>query len=223
VTCAALLFDLDGTLVDSRADIAEALRAALVDEGFAALGESAVVPLIGDGARVLVERALALQGVTAPEARGRTLAAFERRYAEHPCRHTRLLPGALEALAVAPNGLVTNKTRALTLLVLDGLGVAARFGAEAIYAGGDGPLKPAPDGVLRAAAALGFPLPDPRVWLVGDGPQDVAAGKRAGCFTVVVPGIGSLERVRAEGPDLYAESLVEVAALAREARRLTSA
>jgi phosphoglycolate phosphatase len=209
--CAALLFDLDGTLVDSRADIAEALATALVEEGFAAIAESDIVPMIGDGARLLVERALARQGITSPEARARTLAAYERRYAARPCHFTRLLPGAIPALSIAPNGLVTNKTRAVTLLVLEALGVASRFAPAAIYAGGDGPLKPAPDGVQRAAAALGFPLPDRRVWLVGDGPQDVAAGKAAGCFTVAVPGIGSLERVRAEGPDLFVESLVELA------------
>jgi phosphoglycolate phosphatase len=178
-----------------------------VDAGFEPLSVAQVVPMVGDGARVLVERAL---GPARANAVDRVLGGFQRHYAARPCVHTKLLPGALEALdRGVPNGLVTNKPRAITLLVLDGLGIANRFGT--IYAGGDGPLKPAPDGVRRAAESLGVDVAT--TWLVGDGPQDILAGRAAGAFTVAVRGdgaFGSEERVLAAGPDLVLPSLAQL-------------
>ena len=175
----------------------------------------AVIPLIGDGARILVERALRSGGAE-PEVSlvDRTLAVFSERYSECPVAHTTLLPGAQEALSIGlPAALVTNKPRAVTLLVLEGLGIAAAFGA--IYAGGDGPLKPAPDGLRAVAAQLG--VAPAEAWMIGDGPQDVLAGRAAGTFTIAVPGIAERERVLAAGPDLVVSSLHDVAQLARRA------
>ncbi len=174
--------------------------------------------MIGDGARALVARALAAGGEPADAHDAalleRMLSLFMQHYAENPVVHTRLLPGAREALALGlPCALVTNKPRAVSLLVLEQLGIAGAFGA--VFAGGDGPLKPAPDGVYAVAETLG--VPPERAWLVGDGPQDVLAGRAAGCFTVAVPGIAERERVLAAEPDLVVESLLDVAGLAREA------
>jgi phosphoglycolate phosphatase len=176
----------------------------------------AVIPLIGDGARLLVERALRCDG-TEPDAPlvDRTLAIFGERYAERPVVNTTLLPGAREALSLGlPAALVTNKPRAVTLLVLESLGISASFGA--IYAGGDGPLKPAPDGLLAVAAQLGVAPSD--AWMIGDGPQDVLAGRAAGTFTIAVPGIAERGRVLAAGPDLVVGSLHDVAQLALRKR-----
>jgi phosphoglycolate phosphatase len=206
----AILFDLDGTLVDSRRDIAEALGDALVAHGRERLPLERVLPLIGDGPRLLVQRALgaphddALVSVV--------LATFRARYRERPCTHTTLLPGAREAIAAAPlAAVVTNKQRDVSVLVLEALGIAARFGA--VWGGDDGPMKPAPDGVLAVLAKLGVA---PReAWMVGDGPQDVGAGRAAGCFTVAVPGIAERDRVLAAEPDLVVESLHDVARLCR--------
>jgi phosphoglycolate phosphatase len=167
--------------------------------------------MIGDGARVLVARALGADAANAALLE-RTLSAFLEAYALAPCAHTTLLPGAREALALAlPRALVTNKPRSITMLILEGLGLADAFGA--IYAGGDGPLKPNPNGVLVTAAQLGVPATT--VWLVGDGPQDVLAGHAAGCFTIAVPGIAAREDVLAANPDLVVESLLDVALLVR--------
>lgn len=184
--------------------------------------------MIGDGARVLVERALAVDGAAPPDGRvaeatpGASLdevsALFVERYAARPVVHTALLPGAREALALGlPAAVVTNKPRAITRLVLERLGVAGSFGA--VFAGGDGPLKPSPHGVRAAAAALGAPVES--AWMIGDGPQDVLAGRAAGCFTIAVPGIAARERVLAAGPHLVVASLHDVARLARAS--LTSA
>ncbi|MBX3223995.1 MAG: HAD hydrolase-like protein [Labilithrix sp.] len=241
--CRALLFDLDGTLVDSRRDIAAALNVALEAVGRAPLPLEAIVPMIGDGARTLVARALAhdelagggsgsggralapTAGASAASvgAEGDALldevaALFVRSYAERPVVHTALLPGAREALALGlPAALVTNKPRAVSVLVLEALGVASAFGA--VFAGGDGPLKPSPDGVRAAAAALGVPIEG--AWMIGDGPQDILAGRAAGCFTIAVPGIADRARVLAADPHLVVASLHDVARLARAS--LTSA
>lgn len=215
----ALLFDLDGTLVDSRRDIADACNAALAAHDRPALPIEAILPMVGDGARALVARALAASEAL-PFGPPRTealvddvFAAFKARYLAHPCVHSVLLPGAREVLEEArrdalPCALVTNKPRDVTLALLAALGIADAFAA--VWGGGDGPLKPAPDSVLATIARLGVSARD--AWMIGDGPQDIGAGKGAGCFTVAVPGIAERERLLASGPDLVCESLHDLRA-----------
>jgi phosphoglycolate phosphatase len=212
---AALLFDLDGTLVDSKRDIADAVCAALTSVGRAPLPVETIVPMIGDGARALIARALG-PDANDVELLERTLSCFQQAYAARPCVHTTLMRGAREALAIdVPRAVVTNKPRAITQLVLESLGIASAFGA--LYAGGDGPLKPAPDGMLTAAKALGVPVA--QAWVVGDGPQDVLAGHAAGCFTVAVPGIAERSRVLGAQPHVVLASLEELPALVEPALR----
>jgi phosphoglycolate phosphatase len=200
----ALVFDLDGTLVDSTRDIAEALNAALVEVGRVPRPIEEIAAMIGDGARMLVVRGL---GSATDELVDRVLTAFQRAYAARPCVHTTLMPGARDVLALAGRcGLLTNKPRALTDLVIRGVGIEDAF--DAVFAGGDGPLKPAPDGVVAIAAALG--VPPARVWMIGDGPQDVLAGRAAGCFTVAV---GARPDTLAAAPDRVLASLHELPAL----------
>lgn len=207
----ALLFDLDGTLVDSQRDIADALNCALSGVGRAALSLEAIRPMIGDGLDALVARALGSDS-TDDVLVGRTASLFQQAYAERPCVHSKLLPGVADAIAIdLPRALVTNKTRSASMLVLESLGIAQAFGV--VYAGGDGPLKPAPDGVLAVARRLGVSAAT--AWMIGDGPQDVLAGRAAGCFTIAVPGIAERARLLAAGPDLVVESLFDVARVAR--------
>jgi phosphoglycolate phosphatase len=212
--CDALLFDLDGTLIDSRRDIAEAMNAMLVLHGRAPLAFEDVLPLIGDGARALVARALRRSGLEdlAEERERSALADFKRLYAERPCVHTTLMPGAEAALAIGPPcGIVTNKPREVTTLVIEALGIGKKI--RALWAG-DGALKPAPEGVLAVAKALG--VKPERAWMIGDGPQDILAGKAAGVFTVAVPGIAEREAVLAAKPDLVLDSLLDLPARATE-------
>lgn len=183
--------------------------------------------MIGDGARALVQRALAFERVQGPLTSGgadhdahdgalleRMVALFMKHYAERPVVHTRLLPGAREALALGlPSAVVTNKPRAISMLVLEQLGIAGSFGT--VFAGGDGPLKPSPHGVLEVVRELGVQID--HAWLIGDGPQDVLAGRAAGCFTIAVPGIADRERVLEAAPHLVVDSLLDVARLARGA------
>lgn len=170
------------------------------------------MPLIGDGARVLVARAL--EADEKDDAVDRTLAVFLAAYEASPAASTVLLPGATAALSLGlPIALVTNKPRSVTLSVLRALGIADAFAA--IFAGGDGPLKPAADGLLAVASSLSVRVED--AWLVGDGPQDVLAGRAAGCTTIAVAGIAERARVVAAGPDWMIESLVDLGALVETA------
>ena len=213
---AGLLFDLDGTLVDSRHDIADACNAALVSHGFAPRSFESIMSMVGDGARLLVMRAF---GFAADDPRlDEMVASYNRLYLASSHARTALLPGVRDVLDVCagaelPCGIVTNKQRDVTLAVLAALGIVPFF--PAIHAGGDGALKPDPGGVLEVAARLGVSAAD--AWMIGDGPQDIAAGRAAGCFTVGVPGIAERERLVASEPDLLCESMVELAAVLRGA------
>jgi phosphoglycolate phosphatase len=183
----AVLFDLDGTLVDSARDLAETLNDVLAEEGLPALTLEAVKGMIGDGGSKLIERGLAATGGDpgrAPAFLPRFLALYEPRAA----RHTRLYPDAAEALARLAEsglrlGLVTNKPQDATLNILDALDLARFFGA---VVGGDTlpERKPHPAPLLHAAARLGV-APDETV-MVGDNHHDVDAARAAGMAAVAV-------------------------------------
>jgi phosphoglycolate phosphatase len=209
----AVVFDLDGTLIDSREDIAAACNDALTRVDRAPLDVELVASFVGDGARALVTRALAVS-TGAPDAAliERALATFHTYYEAHPAVHTTVMPGArelLDALADRPVALVTNKPRGATLAVLAALGLAERFAI--VRTGSDGPLKPDPRPVLDALAWMRVPPRD--TWMVGDGVQDIRAGRGAGCHTIGVRGgiQGDARLVESE-PDLLVNSLGELVA-----------
>jgi phosphoglycolate phosphatase len=204
----AIVFDLDGTLVDSRGDIAAACNHALTAEGRAELPEATIAAFVGDGARALVSRAFgaAPDGETVE----RALAAFNLYYAAHAAVHTRWIagvPSVLAALSPLPLALSTNKPRAATMALLEALGAATRFAS--IYCGGDGPLKPSRDAIDRALAPTGVPARD--AWVVGDGVQDIAAARAAGASSIAVLGGFTAEAtLRAASPDAVIEALEEL-------------
>lgn len=210
-----VVFDLDGTLVDSRRDIAEAANFALERAGLPRLAHDELASYVGDGAPALMARAARLD--LKDERTGPLVQAFLDYYAEHPIDHTRPMPGALEALEALRGyalGVCTNKPRRTTLAVLSGLGLAPRF--DGVVAGDDLPeRKPHPAMVREAARLLGV-APSEAV-MVGDGPQDVVAGRAAGAFTIGVRGgIQAFERLSEAAPDLMIETLHELpAALSR--------
>jgi phosphoglycolate phosphatase len=204
----ALAFDLDGTLVDSRLDIAAACNHALSSAGRQTLEPAVIATFVGDGIRALLARAFRLPD-DAPELEGH-VKVLVRYYEAHPVDHTTWMPGAREALEAAahlPLALVTNKGRSVTLAVLEGLGVRSRFAF--VYAGGDGPLKPNPEPVLACARALGSEAS--ALWVVGDGAQDVGAARAAGAFAVgVLGGFSSEDALRAARPDVILRSMAEL-------------
>ncbi len=200
-----VVFDLDGTLIDSRGSIAAACNHALARAGRDELPVEVIGGFVGDGARNLVSRAFALDP-TASEVDAH-LAVFLRFYEENPIAGTRWMPGAEDAMAACEAqriALVTNKARGVTEHVLDALGIRNRFAV--VVAGGDCPLKPSPAPIERAMAAMGC---TPSVtWVVGDGIQDVAAGRAARCRTIAILGGFTADApLRASGPDVLSSTL----------------
>lgn len=196
-----VVFDLDGTLVDSCEDIAQAANHCLEAAGFPPRTRAEIRGFIGDGARHLLARASRLE--PSDPRLDLLLERFFVYYTAHAADHTRLLPGAAEALAALahlPRALCTNKPRATTLALLEWLGIASAF--DAIVAAGDVPYhKPHPAPLERIGELLG--LPCQRLVLVGDGPQDVACARAAGARSIGISEaiIVPLEVLRRAGPD----------------------
>ncbi|XKE46465.1 phosphoglycolate phosphatase [Halomonas organivorans] len=208
-------FDLDGTLVDSVPDLAAAVDAALDDLGLPPPGEARVRDWVGNGSRVLMERALAdaLGGAPEPARLEAAHARFLVRYGETPCARTRLYPGVSEALEpLARSGrrlvLVTNKPEAFIQPILRAVGIDHYF---ALCLGGDSLPRRKPDPLPLLHAAERFDVAPSRCLMVGDSRHDVAAGKAAGFRTLAVPyGYNHGEPVAASRPDAVVESLAEL-------------
>lgn len=209
----AVVFDLDGTLIDSARDIADAVNHALERAALPALPLERVKGFVGDGARSLLVRA---SGFDPADARVELLLAdFFAYYTAHGTTFTRPLPGATEALVALeprlPLALATNKARGTTEAVLAALELARYF--RVIVAGGDPPQpKPSPEPLEYIAAQLGVETRE--LVMVGDGPQDVLAGRAAGARTVAVRGgMAADERLLAAEPDAVLDSLAALPAL----------
>ncbi|MBI3391693.1 MAG: HAD hydrolase-like protein, partial [Nitrospirae bacterium] len=150
-----IIFDLDGTLIDSRVDVANAANAARASVGLASLPLETVQGYVGDGVTKLVERILPEERRNAFDA---ALAAFLEFYAAHSLDHTTLYPGVRETVETLARSrklaVVTNKRRYLTMPILEGLGIV-RFFAQVV--GGDGPLarKPSPEPLLHVLNTQG--------------------------------------------------------------------
>jgi len=204
------LFDLDGTLIDSRADLALAVNLTRADFGLPPKTEAEVVACVGEGMRLLIERAIPER----PDQWGAMLLRQRVNYLAHCLDRTTLYPGVAETLrALRAAGwhlaVVTNKPGLLTRPILEGLGISVFFGA--VVGGGDCPvLKPDPAPLLMAAAQMGVTL-DADDWMVGDNFTDMEAGRRAGvkrCFCRF--GFGQL---RGETYDLAVDSMEAFVAL----------
>lgn len=197
-----LVFDLDGTLVDSRRDLADATNALLVELGALPLPVDTVAAMVGEGAAVLVRRALTASGLdpASPGALDRFLAHYEQRLLVH----TRPYEGTREALvelhAVCPLAVLTNKPTRATRSILDGLDLAGFF--EWVV-GGDTAhgRKPDPAGLRWLMEQAGA---DPRqTMLIGDSPVDRETATRAGARVCLVGyGFGFVF------PDGYGDALV---------------
>lgn len=196
----AVVFDLDGTLIDSRLDIAAAANHMLRAGGRDALGVDDVCRNVGNGARYLVAHVVGL--AEDDPALESWLATFLQYYTAHATDHSRLMPDALrvlDELDTLPLALCTNKPRATTDATLRGLSLERYF--RVVVAGDDLPAKkPDPAPLLHIAAELGI-RPGELV-MVGDAPQDIQCGHAAGAWSVGVEGgILPREDLVAAGPD----------------------
>jgi phosphoglycolate phosphatase len=177
---ALVVFDLDGTLVDSSRDLTDAVNALIVDLGGQALGLDQVTDMVGEGAAVLVRRAL-LAAALDPDTPG-ALDRFLAYYHEGLTTHTRPYAGIPEALASlgthgATLAVLTNKPQRPTLEILERLDLAPAF-SQVI--GGDTAAgrKPDPAGLQEIIGRAG--ATPASTLLVGDSPIDLATARRGG-------------------------------------------
>lgn len=182
----AALFDLDGTLIDSRQDLADSVNDLLRELGLAPLPAPQLVSFVGNGARSLIRRAIAASAPGHPAVADVQLRRFLPLYERRLLATTLPYPGVTAGLeqlrrAGLPLAIVTNKPLGPTLRILDGIGLRHLFGP--VFAGDSLPTKkPHPAMLLAAAQALATPPSD--CLMVGDSDVDVAAGAAAGVPTV---------------------------------------
>jgi len=200
------LFDVDGTLLDSAADICSAVRQALAEVGVDSLTEPYLRSFIGHHLFDLFREVLPQSTQQDHE---KLLARYRAIY--HARRHasTRVYPGVSQMLA-ALRGLkstATTKSSETARLVLEQFGLAPYFDH---IQGTDGfPSKPAPDVILKSLERLGV-APE-HCLLIGDAAPDMEAGRRAGVRTCAVTwGYGDLEAMRAHQPDFWIHSPAEL-------------
>lgn len=211
-----VVFDLDGTLIDSRQDLADSANALIAERGGAPLPVERVTAMVGEGAALLVRRALSAAGLDPDVATA--LPRFLELYDERLLANTRLYEGTRDALdRIAPGAvlaILTNKPQRPTERILEGLGIA-RYFAHVI--GGDTPCgrKPDPAGLMQLIAAAVATRRE--TLLVGDSAIDLRTARAAGVRVCVVRyGFGfpqALTEIR-DG-DAVADSPADLPALVR--------
>jgi phosphoglycolate phosphatase len=207
----ALIFDLDGTLIDSKQDLIHSVNAMLRELGRGELAEETISGYIGHGAPQLVARALG-NGCTEEE-RQQALEFFLRYYETHKMDTTCAYPGVAETLgklASMPMAVLTNKPVRISVRILDAMGLAKYF--RAIYGGNSfESKKPDPLGARTILGELGV---EPReALLVGDSEVDVQTARNAGMLAAAVNyGFGVHDR-GVHPADIYLEHFGELATL----------
>ncbi len=209
----AVVFDLDGTLVDSAADIADALNRTIGLRGLAPFSLAEVKAMVGGGVPKLAERALTARGAAVREVPA-IVTSFMQFYRERLTAHTTLCEGAAEVLERLKHegrrlGLCTNKPHELTVQTIAGLGIANYFPAVAGEREGY-PTKPDPAPLLGVLSQLGAAPGD--AVMVGDSGADVACAKAAGVASVAVRGGYSQAPVEELGADSVIGSLKDLSA-----------
>jgi phosphoglycolate phosphatase len=179
-----IVFDLDGTLVDSRRDLAESANQLLDQCGAQPLTEETIGRMVGDGAATLVARVFAAVNLPAP---GDALSRFLALYNDRLLRFTTPYEGIPELLnrlqSRAALAVLTNKPLAATRTILDGLDLSGYFDDRVV--GGDGPFprKPSPEGLLHLVASAG--VTPAAALLVGDSIIDWRTAHAAGSSSCV--------------------------------------
>jgi len=213
-----VIFDLDGTLVDSRLDLVHSVNAALRHIGRPELPDDLIASYVGDGAPILIQRALG--GEAGDEAMVRKgLEFFLSYYREHKLDHTKVYPGVAEALAAiqrSTNGVprkmavLTNKPVNPSRAIVDALGLGPFF--TDVYGGNSFPSKkPDPEGARILLAESGA-SPE-QAAIVGDSHVDVRTGRNAGLRTIGVTYGFAPRTLENEPPDVLVDSPAELAAV----------
>ena len=176
----AIFFDMDGTLFDTRTDLAAGVNHTRRDLGLGELPLETVISHVGQGSRYLMEHCIPESPMPFDELWG----IYSSHYAEHCCGELAMYPGARETLDELKSrgwllGVNTNKPNFAVKLILEKFGLGGYFG-DAVVAGGDGiPLKPDARSIEACAARLGHALTRSD-WMVGDAWNDMQCALNAG-------------------------------------------
>lgn len=184
----AVIFDLDGTLVDTAGEIAVAVNRTFGEFGLRALSGKAVADLIGRGVHSMIGRALVQVDASGVDV-DMVVARFEAHYAQTVGTEAALFDGVLEGLTLLRDAgyalaVVTNKPRYFTEKLLEGLDVAAFFAA--LVTGDDG-IRRKPHGDMLEAACARMGSSAAATLMIGDSDNDVLAARNAGCPVWCVP------------------------------------
>jgi len=214
----AILFDLDGTLVDSVRDLRDAVNVLLAEEGLRQINLGETKSMIGDGAAKLVERAVSATGGDLSRLPA-LVARFLQIYEANASHHTESYPGVVETLAGLrrlgiPLAVVTNKPYAATIDILESLGLRTYF--DVIIGGDTLPeRKPHPAPIIAALSRLGV-APEAAL-MVGDNYHDVQAARAAGVRAVAVT-YGYSHKPHSElGADRLIDSMSELLPIVSDA------
>lgn len=209
----ALIFDLDGTLIDSKRDLIHSVNVMLREAGRATLPEETIASYIGDGAPQLVRRAL---GAGAPEEEQQSALRFFLGYYEDHKMDTTVpyegVPETLARLAHLPMAVLTNKPVRISVRILETMGLARYF--KCIYGGNSFETKK-PDPLGAKTILREFGTAAGETLIVGDSEVDVLTARNAGMFAAAVNyGFGNHNRM-AHPADVYLDRICELAALVK--------
>jgi len=215
-----VIFDLDGTLIDSRLDLVHSVNAALRHIGRPELPDDVIASYVGDGAPILIQRALGSELVDEALVR-KGLEFFLSYYREHKLDHTIVYPGITEALGAiqsSANGtprrmaVLSNKPVIPSRVIVEALGLGPFF--SQVYGGNSFPTKkPDPEGARALLDQHGV-MPEQSA-IIGDSHTDVETGRNAGLWTVGVTYGFAPHTLEDEPPDLLVDSPRELAEVFR--------
>lgn len=202
----AVIYDLDGTLIDSRADLVDSVNAMLRRLGLPEREDRVVLGFVGEGSERLIRRSLGQHEDRYPEA----APIWWHEYGQRLLAKTRLYDGIAEVLRQPPElrAVLTNKPGAFARQILRGLGVDGAF--RAVIGGDEAPRKPSPDGFLRLCHDLG--IEPGEAMMIGDSPIDLATGTAAGAQACAV-GWGLGEKAALAGAPHLCQSPAELGGL----------
>lgn len=206
-----LIFDLDGTLVDSRQDLTNAVNYARKELGLSELDIPSVSRLVGNGVHKLLERSLP---ENMQDKIDQAMILFKEFYHDHAVDFTITYPGVFETLAYfrdKKKAIMTNKPYSFTRQILDRLQIRSHFN---VIVGGDSlpVMKPSPDPVLYILRQLEI-APEQTV-MIGDGVTDIEAGRQAQVMTCAVTyGLKGKETLRQAKPDFFIDDIRQLCEL----------